>query len=240
MTDELFGDRRRGLENEYFRKRELEIREKLLRRQAEEATRQRMAERTGVADEEILRDLQALGYSPETVMLLHLVPLLQVAWAEGAVDDRERELIVKAARSRGVDEGSAADRQLAEWLKSRPSADFFEGTLRAIGTILHVHPPDQADAEAKDLLSYPPRSRRRRAACSASGRSRRRNARCWPTSARSSSARTVPPRFRRPRPASERPSGLCEVSGSVALAFSLAFNTKDAKLDEEPRLSKST
>ena len=33
-----------------------------------------MAERTGVADEEILRDLEALGYTPETVVLLHLVP----------------------------------------------------------------------------------------------------------------------------------------------------------------------
>jgi tellurite resistance protein len=154
VTDELFGDRRRALEDQYFRKREQEIREKLQRRHAQEATRQRMAERTGVADEEILRDLETLGYAPETVMLLHLVPLVQLAWAEGIVDDRERALIIEAARSRGIDEGSAADRQLTDWLKTRPSDDFFEGTLRAIGTILHLRPADERDAAERDLLSY--------------------------------------------------------------------------------------
>ena len=154
MSDkELFGDRRRSREEEYFRRQEKELIEKLQQRGREEATRRRMAERTGVADEELLRDLQALGYTPETVMLLHLVPLLQMAWAEGSVSDRERDLIIEAARARGIDKDSPADHQLTAWLASRPSDELFEKTLRAVGTILQARPPEEREASQLDLLS---------------------------------------------------------------------------------------
>ena len=155
MADkEFLGDRRRTQEEEHFQRREPELIAKLQQRGREEATRRRMAERTGVADQEVLRELDMLGYAPETVMLLHLVPLLQMAWAEGGVSDRERALIVEAARARGIEAGSPADRQLATWLATRPSADFFEGTLRAIGAILQTRPSEKREASRRDLLSY--------------------------------------------------------------------------------------
>jgi hypothetical protein len=113
-----------------------------------------MAEGTGVADEEILRDLAALGYTPETVMLLHLVPLLQMAWAEGGVSDGERALIIEAARARGIDEGSPADRQLASWIATRPAVELFEKSLRAIGAILQARPAEEREASQRDLLAY--------------------------------------------------------------------------------------
>lgn len=146
--------RRRALEEEYFRKKEQELIEKLRRRGEEAAKRRQLGERVGVADEEILKDLQALGYTPETVMLLHLVPLVQVAWAEGDVSDRERDLIVEAARSRGIEQGSAADRQLADWLTTRPGDDIFQATLRAIGAMLEARPSEEREAGQRDLLAY--------------------------------------------------------------------------------------
>ena len=154
MADkEFLGDRRRTQEEEYFQRREQELIATLQQRARAEATRGRLAERTGVADQKILRDLDMLGFTPETVMLLHLVPLLQVAWAYGGVSDREQALIVEAARARGIEGGSAADSQLATWLTTRPSADFFEGTLRAIGAILQARPPEEREASRRELLS---------------------------------------------------------------------------------------
>lgn len=95
-----------------------------------------------------------LGYTPETVMLLHLVPLLQVAWADGGVSNRERALIVEAARTHGIEPESVADTQLATWLVERPSADFFEQTLNVIGKILRARPVDERDTAQHDLLAY--------------------------------------------------------------------------------------
>jgi hypothetical protein len=154
MADDTLARRGRALEEEYFRRHEQALIEKLRARAAEDAARQRLAETSGVADQDILADLQALGYTPDTVMLLHLVPLVQVAWAEGGVSDDERRLIVEAARSHGVTPGSAADRQLAEWLETRPSDEFFERTLRAVGAILEGRPAEERQSGQRDLLAY--------------------------------------------------------------------------------------
>jgi hypothetical protein len=151
---EFLGDRRRKEEEEYFHRQEQQLIEKLRQRSREDATRKSMVERTGVADQEVLRDLEALGYTPDTVMLLHLVPLVEMAWAEGGIAGRERELIVEAARARGIEAGSAADIQLASWLAARPPAEFFEKTLRLIAAILETRPPEEREASRRDLLSY--------------------------------------------------------------------------------------
>ena len=154
MTErDAFSDRGRALEEEYFRKREQELIEKLRRRAAAEDELHRLGEHAGVADEEILQDLQDLGYTPETVMLLHLVPLVQVAWADGRVSERERALIVEAARARGVEADSPADQQLAQWLTSRPPEEVFERNLRAVRAFLESRPAAEREASERELLS---------------------------------------------------------------------------------------
>jgi hypothetical protein len=152
-NSEFMGDRRRVQEEEYFRRKEQELIEKLQQRGREEATRRRMAERTGVADEEVLKNLQELGFTPDTVMLLHLVPLLQMAWAEGGVSDRERDLIVEAARAHGIEPGSVADQQLTAWLAERPSDALFERALGAVAAILHARTSDERESSQRDLVS---------------------------------------------------------------------------------------
>jgi hypothetical protein len=155
MADkEFLGDRRRIQEEEYFQRREQELIAKLHQRGDQHAARKLLIERAGVADEEILRDLEALGYTPESVMLLHLVPLLQVAWAEGGVSDRERTLIVEAARARGIEAGSPADEQLARWLTTRPADEVFEKSLRLVGAILQARPEQERQDSERDLLAY--------------------------------------------------------------------------------------
>ena len=154
MTDkDAFAERGRTLEEDYFRRKEQEVIEKMRRNAAAEAERRRMGEQAGVADQDVLLDLQELGYTPETVMILHLVPLIQMAWAEGSVSDKERDLIVQAARSRGIGAGSSADQQLSRWLTQRPSEQLFEKTLRAIRAILEARSADERTASGRDLLS---------------------------------------------------------------------------------------
>lgn len=155
MTErDTFGERRQTQEEEYFRKREQELIQKMRQRAATDAARQQLAEQSGIADSEVLQDLEALGYTPDTVRLLHLVPLVQMAWAEGGVSDRERTLILDAARAGGIDDGSVAAHQLAQWLASRPTDQFFETTLRAIGALLEGQPVADRDAAQRDLLAY--------------------------------------------------------------------------------------
>jgi hypothetical protein len=106
-----------------------------------------------VSDEDILRDLQNLGYTAETVTLIHVVPLIDVAWADGTVSEPERDAVIAAARARGVEPASQADRQLAQWLANPPSAVMFDGTLHLFGAVLQKGPPDVRAAVTRDLLA---------------------------------------------------------------------------------------
>jgi len=153
VDKDAFAERGRSLEEEYFRRKEKEVIEKMRRKAEADQQREQLGAQAGVADEDMLRDLQELGYTADTVRLLHLVPLIQTAWAEGGVSPKERDLIVKAARTRGVEAGSTADEQLNRWLAQRPSDDFFEKTLRAVRTILQAQSPEARTASERDLLS---------------------------------------------------------------------------------------
>ena len=143
MADEnLLARRGKALEEEYFHRKEKELIEKLRRRRAAEAQLKELSEATGIPDEEVLQTLQELGYTPGTVALLHLVPLIQVGWADGKLDRREREMILEAARLRGVTEGNAAYDQLNDWLDNRPSDEFFEQTLSIVGHLVGASTED--------------------------------------------------------------------------------------------------
>lgn len=145
--DNAMGSRGKALEDEYFHRKEKELIEKLRKRRAAEAQLKELSEAIGIPNEEVLNTLQELGYTRETVALLHLVPLINVAWADGKVSRPERELILEAANMRGVEAASPAYQQLEDWLKNRPGEEFFEQTLRVIR---HLAPGDEA---AGDVLS---------------------------------------------------------------------------------------
>jgi len=155
MTErDRFADRERRQEEEYFRRKEQELIEKMRHRSAMEAKRQELYQAVGVADPKILEDLQELGYTRETVGLLHLLPLVRIAWAEGKITKPERELIFEAARARGVLPGSPGFEKLAEWLNRRPTEEFFDKTMRIIRAILIVLPEEELESSKRDLLSY--------------------------------------------------------------------------------------
>lgn len=155
MADkDIFVEREHWLEEEYFRKRNQELIDKMHERQAREADRQKMSEVTGISDQEVLEALQDLGFTSETVRLLHIVPLVEVAWAEGGVANRERDMIFKVAKSRGVEPGSAAHEKLSQWLDEKPPRRFFENMLHAIRVVLELLPAEQRDAARRDLITY--------------------------------------------------------------------------------------
>jgi tellurite resistance protein len=147
-------DEARKREEDYFRKRDRELIEKMRQAAAAEQTRRDLETKTGLKDPALLADLQELGFTPDTMALLPLVPIVQVAWAEGGVSDAERKLIVQLARARGVDAGSAAARQLGEWLDRRPAADVFTRATRLIRAMLDQPSASAAELNADELIKY--------------------------------------------------------------------------------------
>jgi len=143
----------RSREEEYFRRKDRELVEKLRKAGEASAARAALEASSGIHDPAMLQELEVLGFTPETVRLLPIVPIVQMAWVEGGVSNDERALIVQFARERGVEAGSAADQQLQHWLAERPSEDVFSRATRLIRAVLD-HPEGQNTVLSVDDLVH--------------------------------------------------------------------------------------
>lgn len=95
--------------------------------------------------DEIAAEALALGFDKKTSRILHLVPLLQVAWADGDVDQDEKEAILSAARRNGVDDRSEAYDFLSLLMEKQPSDTFFSRVHAVIASLIESESLEKAD-----------------------------------------------------------------------------------------------
>ena len=145
-------DREHVLEEEYFWRKE----RALLARLREERRRQReihaLGARLHVGDEVLLAELQRVGFTSENVDLLHLVPLVEVAWSDGVASPGERRRILARAATYGIGAGSPSCAQLTGWLNHRPDSHFFDISLDAVCAILRGEDLEQRTADERTLV----------------------------------------------------------------------------------------
>jgi len=144
--------RGRAQEDEYFRRRDQELIERQRRYAEAEAERRLIAQAIGVDDDEVVLGLQLADYKADTIVLLELAPPIQVAWADGSVSKRERELLLKIAAREHVAQNSPARVQLEVWFDRPPSAHLFDTSLRAIGRILASLQPEVRASLRRKLI----------------------------------------------------------------------------------------
>ena len=123
MPADAFDSRRSGFEVEYFHKQDQEVVRKLKGVFERKIDREGLKKYTGVTNEEVLDRLIAVNVKGELLLVFRLYPLVEIAWADGAIDSRESKAVIDAAMKMGVPEGSAALKALEEWLKRGPTPD---------------------------------------------------------------------------------------------------------------------
>lgn len=113
-------ERGRNLEEEFFRRNDELLLQKLREKQAKETAREVLSKATGITNPEVLDRLIALEVRPEMATALMIVPLVEVAWADGTIDAKEREAILAQARKSNLVAGSPELALLESWLGQRP------------------------------------------------------------------------------------------------------------------------
>ena len=74
-------------------------------------------------DEDLIRELQSMGIDAQSHKVVALLPLVQVAWADGKVQQAERSLIVETAEQRGLLMGDGP-KILESWLNHPPTEQY--------------------------------------------------------------------------------------------------------------------
>jgi len=77
---------------------------------------------SGITNDAVLERLVNLKVRPETLAALALLPLIEVVWADGEVDEKERVMVLAHATSQGIAVGSGEYALLERWLAHRPEA----------------------------------------------------------------------------------------------------------------------
>jgi len=152
MEKGFLGDREKAMEADYFRKENERLLEKLRQGAKLDDIAKALGEKLQVDNQELLARIRGLDLTREAAPALFLTPLVQVAWAEGSVGNREREAVLRLARERDVEEGSPTYLQLVEWLKVRPSDAVFDVGLEVIKYGLAVLPPREMEERIVRLI----------------------------------------------------------------------------------------
>lgn len=138
-------------EESYHRNQDNVLIAELRKKMENQARAEALKTETSVADDGVLARLAELGITPETVPVLHLVPLFDVAWADGEIQDGERVLLNEAADAYGITEGPA--RELFEsMLSAPPSSQLVAASTAFISSLLHVLPEDEAAVAKGNLV----------------------------------------------------------------------------------------
>lgn len=113
-------DREASLEEQFFARQTEELRQKLREKQERERLRDELRRIAVIKKEDTIERMLELGITPATWAAISLVPLVEVAWANGRVDAKERAAVLAAAELNGVSPGSPGHEILEGWLGHRP------------------------------------------------------------------------------------------------------------------------
>lgn len=102
---------------------------------------------------QVTEKAEKLGYAPDKLPMLFLIPFVKVAWAEGFVQANEQKAILSFAGNLRVNQDHADYEKLLKWFDERPDEDFFDRSIEDLRSLLADIPPKQA-ARLRAMLQF--------------------------------------------------------------------------------------
>ena len=101
MSNEILGDRGKALEELFFARENEKFRQVKQEKDDAENRKAALSAASGISDDTVLDQFIALNLSSDSLTALSLVPLVEVAWADGnmdvvARDNLKKELLCRA------------------------------------------------------------------------------------------------------------------------------------------------
>jgi hypothetical protein len=152
MSDRAFDDRRAALEEAFFAKQNNELLQRLRERDQQATDEGALAAASGISDPAVLKQLLSLGIGAATIAALTLVPLVLVAWADGALSKEEQSAILSAAQKQGVQPGGPGHKLLEHWMVEAPGAEVAEAWKSYIAALTAAMPEGERRALRDAML----------------------------------------------------------------------------------------
>jgi len=125
----------KNLEAIFFAKHNKERLDAMRAEKQADSEREDLTRASGITEEDVLDELREVGIRPQTLAALSLVPLVQVAWADGVLDHKERVAILSAVHESGIEKGSPSYEVLESWLDQAPEDDVVNAWADYVGAL---------------------------------------------------------------------------------------------------------
>lgn len=152
MAEDSWGERAKALEESFFMNRNRELLDELREHLKEEKELEALAKVSGIKSETVLKELHAVEISAETVAALALVPMISIAWADGTVQDGERDAILEAAHSEGIETGTLTHKLLEGWLHDPPGPELLEAWKHYVQSVVGSFSPAGAAEFHQEIM----------------------------------------------------------------------------------------
>ena len=126
MPEDFLGDRRKALEESFFARENARLLDRLKVEKRTHDTRGALAQISGISNDAVLEKLCELGIEADTWIAVSVAPLVEVAWADGKIEDSEREAVLSGAEANGIGSSSPGYQLLESWLAHRPDGRLLE------------------------------------------------------------------------------------------------------------------
>ena len=152
MSEDLLANRGRMLEDRFFLEQDRILIEKRRELKRLEETRQALSAVSGITNQKVLQRLVELNIQAEVLASLAVVPLVEVAWADGKIDDKEREAIRRASTEAGLAKGSPDFELLDRWLSHRPGPELLEAWHHYVEGLCELLTPEERESLRADFV----------------------------------------------------------------------------------------
>jgi hypothetical protein len=142
----ILRSRGRALEELFFLKQNNVLIENKRQLEKMERTLKTVSDISGITDDDLLRRLIELNIQLEVLATISIIPLVEVAWADGKIHKKEREVILKAAGDYGIGKNQIGHSLLEQWLQHQPPQGLLESWIIYIRGLCHLL--SEADCKA--------------------------------------------------------------------------------------------
>jgi len=142
------------LEERLFCHNEMDLIKEYTRAQINNDYKIALSEISGITNGKLLDKFLQMEIRPETLTSISLVPLIEVGWADGTLDDLERDSILKAVEKFGWRKTSIDYLLLARWLANKPEPILFDLWKEYIRNLCNNLSENEVSALKTEILSH--------------------------------------------------------------------------------------
>jgi hypothetical protein len=153
MNSEFSEKRNRSLEDMFFYEQDRRLIEERKRLQKMKETKENLARISGIEDDAVLEKLVALNIRPETLATLIGIPLIEIAWADGEMDKRERKKLFEYAEKSGLRKKGLDPEIMSTLLQNRPDPALLEAWMQYMQTLSKQLTEDERKSFREELMA---------------------------------------------------------------------------------------